>query len=106
VTVIGRPAPSVGLTSSPNPSTNNQPVTFTATVAQLPTNVTVDHFEWDFGDGSGFRTTTASSTTHVYTLTVPTIGATYTVNVTAVLSDGTRASSSTEQRVNGTTTTP
>lgn len=95
IVVQSRPTPGVGLTSDKNPSTVNQPVTFTADVTQLPSGVTVDHFDWDFGDGST-RSTTSKTTSHVYT--APN---TYIVSVIASLSDGSRTSSgTTEQRVN------
>jgi PKD repeat protein len=95
VVVAPRATPNVGVTSTPNPSKVNDPVTFTATVSQLPAGVTIDHFEWDFGDGSAPRSTTSTTTSHIFTA----VG-NYSVSVTAVMSDGTRSSSTTEQRVN------
>jgi PKD repeat protein len=70
-------------------------VNFTATVTQLPQGVTVDHYEWNFGDGSAVRNTTSNTTSHVYTA-----AGTYGPSVTAVMSDGGRSTSQTEQRVN------
>jgi PKD repeat protein len=93
VVISPKPQPQVALTNSPNPSTVNEPVTFTATVTQLPSGVTVDHYEWDFGDGSR-RTTTSNVTNHGYA----TPATTYFPSVSVVMSDGTRSTSTTEQR--------
>ncbi len=94
VFVTPKPTPTVAFTVAPNPSTiAQQPVVLTAAVSGLPTGVTIDHYEWSFGDTQG-RTTTSTSTSHVYTI------GTWPASVTAVLSDGTRATSSTDVRVN------
>jgi PKD repeat protein len=95
IVVTPKPTASVLLESIKNPSSisGDAPPKFTATVTQLPSGVTVDHFEWNFGDGAT-RSTTGNSTNHAYTLP-----GTYTVTVTAVLSDGSRSSSSIEQRM-------
>jgi len=93
--VAQKPNPSVALTSSKNPATlADQPITFTATVTGQQTGITVDHYEWDFGDHIQ-RSTTSNSTTHSYTER-----GTFIVAVTAVMSDGVRTSSSIEQRFN------
>jgi PKD repeat protein len=95
VVVTPKPTPAVALAASPNPSTLlQQPVGFTATVTQLPTGVTVDHYDWAFGDGAT-RTTTSNTTSHAYT-----VPGTYSASVTAVMSDGTRSTSSTDVKVN------
>ncbi len=94
IVVQPKPQPAVSIANTPNPSTVGAPVNFTATVTQLPQGVTVDHYEWAFGDGSS-RSTTSNTTSHVYGA-----AGTYGPSVTAVMSDGTRSTSSTEQRVN------
>jgi len=94
VVVAPKPKPAVALSASPNPSTTaQQPVTLTATVTQLPSGVTVDHFNWSFGD-TQTRTTTSNVTTHVYTV------GTWQTSVTAVLSDGTQSTTSIDVKVN------
>lgn len=96
--VTAKPTPSVALAATPNPSTlAQQPVAFTATVTQLPTNVTVDHYEWNFGDNlaTSTRSTTSNSTNHVYIA-----AGTYPASVTAVTSDGVRSTSSIDIKVN------
>ena len=93
VIVSAKPQPAVALAATPNPSTlAQQPVSFTATVTQLPSGVTVDHYEWSFGDTTT-RSTTSNTTNHSYV-----VGA-YTASVTAVTSDGVRSTSSIEVRV-------
>lgn len=85
----------VGLTSSQNPATlAQQPVTFTATPSS---GAQVDHYEWNFGDGTAVRSSSGNTTTHSYM--VVGVG-TYQVTVTLVTTNGGRASSTIEQRVN------
>ena len=97
VIVTPKPTASVSLTVSKNPSsaTADQPISFTAAVTQLPTGVTVDHFEWNFGDTSPVRSTTSTTTNHAY----PAGANSYLATVTAVLSDGSRSSSSLEIKI-------
>jgi PKD repeat protein len=96
VIVIGnRATPTMTFTVAPTfgPVTTNFQFTVVVTVPAGST-ATVDHYEWNFGDGSATRSTASSSTNHVYATT-----GTFTPTVTAVMSDGTRPSSSTEVRV-------
>jgi PKD repeat protein len=98
--IFVNPKPPPTMTFIVEPSSG--PVTtnfrFTATVT-VPTgaSVTVDHFEWNFDDGSPIRSTSSNSTNHVYA-----VPKTYVPSVTAVMSDGTRITSSTEVRVTAT----
>ena len=62
--------------------TTTAPAEFSAT-ASVPAGVTVERYEWDFGDGST-ATTSGSSTNHLYTVG----GKTYTVKVRAVTTTG------------------
>jgi len=50
-------------TASPNPSIVGATVTFNATVG--PTNVIIDHYEWDFGDGTS-TITASGQAQHAY----------------------------------------
>jgi hypothetical protein len=94
VVVTAKPTPATALTVNKNPSTlADQPLTFTATVTQLATGVTVDRYDWSFGDGLT-RTTNSSTTTHAYA------AGNWTAVVTAVMSDGARSTSSIEVKVN------
>jgi len=95
IIVVPRSAPSVSIQVNANPASlaTQQPVSFTATPGPLQTGVSVVQYDWNFGDGTT-RTTSSGTTTHAYTL----VG-TYTVSVTATMSDGTRATSSIEERI-------
>jgi PKD repeat protein len=83
---VGMPSVTIGVQQE-DPG---DPVTFTATMTPA---VNVDHYEWDFGDGTG-RSTTANSTSHNYPAPGP-----YTVSVTAVLPEGVRPTAETEINV-------
>ena len=96
IAVVPKPRPQLALTASPNPATVGQVITFTATVSQTTAGVTVDHYEWVFGDNSGTRHTTSNTTTKTY----GTGSTSYVVTGTAVMSDGVRSSSEIEVRVN------
>lgn len=85
---VGTPSVSIKATQGTSPG---DPVAFEATVT--PAGVTVDRYEWDFGDG-GTRTTTSNTTSHIYSEAKA-----YTVKVTAVLSGGVRTTAETEIRV-------
>jgi uncharacterized membrane protein len=67
----------------------NQAVTFTAAVT--PTSVSVDHYEWNFGDGTPVRTTTGATTAHAYSSAGRRV-----VTVTAVAVDGSTGVGTTE----------
>lgn len=56
------------LTASSSTITRGTAITFTATVAQ--TTAAIDHYLWDFGDGTS-ATSTSGAQSHVYALTVP-----------------------------------
>jgi PKD repeat protein len=64
-------------------------VDFVATATTTPTGVTIERYEWAFGDGSTL-TTSGGSTNHKYS------AGTYTVTVRAVTTTG---ASGTAQRV-------
>jgi hypothetical protein len=74
------------ITVSPNPPVVNQAATFTVALT-VPPGVTVDHYEWNWGDGSSVQSTTAPTATHTYTNTDA-----RTVTVTVVGSGGTTLS--------------
>jgi PKD repeat protein len=84
---VGAPSVSIGAVQADD----GDPVTFTATMT--PAGAPVDHYEWKFGDvgGVGDRSTTSNTTSHNYLN-----AGDYTVTVTAVLSEGVRATSVTE----------
>ena len=80
VTVVAAISLSVNLTASPSPATEDQVVTFSATVSG--STVPIARFDWVFGDGTS-PTTSGSSTNHVYTSS-----GTRTVTVTATTTEG------------------
>ena len=86
----------VGISASnQNPSLNNA-VTFTASVA--PNTVNVDHYAWNFGDGTT-RTTDGPVATHTYTAPSSASGNTRVVTVTAVPVVGRSRSNSTNVQI-------
>lgn len=86
----------VGISASnQNPSLNNA-VTFTASVA--PNTVNIDHYSWNFGDGTT-RTTDGPVTTHTYTAPSSAAGNTRVVTVTAVPVVGRSRSNSTNVQI-------
>jgi hypothetical protein len=94
--VSPKAVPTLAFTATPTSATlsaNN--IAFQATVTvPAGSTVSVDHYEWNFGDLSLIRSTTSNTTSHVYTssgIFVP--------SVTAVMSDGNRLTSSTEVRI-------
>jgi len=82
----------VGL-SGPPTATVGTSATFTASVT--PNTVSIDHYVWNFGDGSAPRTTNGPSTSYAYTT-----AGNYTVTVTAVPVIGDARSNSVDIRVN------
>ena len=82
---VGAPSVSIGAAQT----SPGDPVNFTATIT--PAGAPVDHYEWDFGDGAT-RSTTSNTTSHNYAENQKN----YTVTVTAVLSEGVRATAETE----------
>jgi len=90
---VTRLVTAVNLTVNPTTGTRNvTSFTYTATItsASLPAGVTVDHYEWNFGDGTT-RSTGSNVTNHIYA-----VPGTQVTTVTVVLSDGTRSSASIE----------
>jgi PKD repeat protein len=91
-TVINVAPVTLSVSASPSPAARNTVVNLTATVT--PSGTPIQHYEWNFGDGSAILTTSAGSTTHIYTSARP-----YTIKVTAVLPDGTQITAQTELQV-------
>ncbi|HEX6324337.1 MAG TPA: PKD domain-containing protein [Vicinamibacterales bacterium] len=86
----------VGITATPQTTTSGSSVSFTASVT--PNTVNVDHYLWNFGDGSAVRRTDGPTTSHTFTTTgTP---SNYTVTVTVVPVVGDARSNSTVVRVN------
>jgi len=56
----------VSMTVSPATITTAAPAEFTASATTAPAGATIERYEWNFGDGS-VRTTSGSSTSHLYT---------------------------------------
>ena len=56
----------VSMTVSPATITTAAPAEFAATATTAPAGATIERYEWNFGDGS-VRTTSGSSTSHLYT---------------------------------------
>lgn len=95
---VTRLVTAVNLTVNPTTGTRNvTSFTYTATItsASLPAGVSVDHYEWNFGDGTPIRTTGSNVTNHIYAVAGPQV-----TTVTVVLTDGTRSSASVEVVVN------
>jgi adhesin/invasin len=83
----------VGITASTQTTTVGSSVSFTASVT--PNTVNVDHYLWNFGDGSPVRRTDGPTTSYTFTST-----GNRTVTVTVVPVIGDARSNSTEVRVN------
>jgi hypothetical protein len=74
----------VSMTVSPATVTTLAPAEFSATATTAPAGATIERYEWNFGDGS-VRTTSGSSTSHLYTSGG---GRRYIVSVRAVTTTG------------------
>ena len=83
----------VATTPASGPFNTTTPVGFTVTVT--PTTVNIDHYDWDFGDGTVSQKTTGKTTSHKYTA-----ANTYVVTVTATATDGNTGTSRIEIVVN------
>jgi hypothetical protein len=55
-----------GFTATAFPSSGPVSTNFSFSVSGVPTSVPIDHYEWDFGDGTPVRRTDSPSTTHQY----------------------------------------
>ena len=87
IDVTPRSPLNVNLTANPSPATVDDTVVFVATVSG--SDVPIDRYEWDFGDGAR-ATTTGNTVNHVYTT-----AGTRTVEVTALSVEGDRGTTQT-----------
>jgi hypothetical protein len=74
----------VSMTVSPTTITTAAPAEFAASATTTPAGTTIERYEWNFGDGS-IRTTSGSTTSHLYTSGG---GRRYVVSVRAVTTSG------------------
>jgi hypothetical protein len=74
----------VSMTVSPTTITTAAPAEFSASATTTPTGTIIERYEWNFGDGS-IRTTSGSTTSHLYTSGG---GRRYVVSVRAVTTSG------------------